>query len=117
MIVIALGANLPSHAGAPRVTIEAALKTMQARSIQPRRVSSFYKTRAWPDPNDPPFVNAVASVDTKLPPRELMAVLHDVETAFGRARSAKNAPRTLDLDIIDYDGRHEAGPPELPHHR
>ncbi len=37
------------------------------------------------------------------------------ETSFGRKRSIKNAPRTLDLDLIDYDGRVEEGPPVLPH--
>jgi 2-amino-4-hydroxy-6-hydroxymethyldihydropteridine diphosphokinase len=43
--------------------------------------------------------------------------LHQVETSFGRRRAAKNAPRTLDLDLLDYDGRVEAGPPTLPHPR
>ncbi len=46
-----------------------------------------------------------------------MDVLHDVETSFGRERTAKNAPRTLDLDLIDYQGRVEDGPPVLPHPR
>ena len=47
----------------------------------------------------------------------LMGVLHNVENAFGRERAAKNAPRTLDLDLIDYEGRMEDGPPILPHPR
>ena len=46
-----------------------------------------------------------------------MKLLHETETAFGRTRSVKNAPRTLDLDLIDYDGRVEEGPPVLPHPR
>jgi len=46
-----------------------------------------------------------------------MELLHDTEDFFGRTRGAKNAPRTLDLDLIDYDGRIERGPPELPHPR
>jgi len=46
-----------------------------------------------------------------------MDVLHDTETAFGRTRSARNAPRTLDLDLIDFDAVVEPGPPALPHPR
>jgi len=80
-------------------------------------VSKFYATPAWPDPNDPPFVNAVAHVQTTVSPTELLAVLHNVETAFGRRRGERNAPRTLDLDLLAYDGRIEAGPPALPHPR
>jgi 2-amino-4-hydroxy-6-hydroxymethyldihydropteridine diphosphokinase len=72
---------------------------------------------AWMCAPSPPFVNAVAHVETALSPTELLAALHNVETAFGRKRSERNAPRTLDLDLLDYDGRIEPGPPELPHPR
>jgi len=56
-------------------------------------------------------------VRTELSPAALMATLHDIEKSFGRKRSAPNAPRSLDLDLIDYDGRVEVGPPVLPHPR
>ncbi len=46
-----------------------------------------------------------------------MELLHETETAFGRSRSVRNAPRTLDLDLLDFGGRVEAGPPTLPHPR
>ena len=117
MIVVALGANLDSQAGSPRATLLAALDTLRERGVKVAAVSPFYRTRAWPDPNDPDYVNAVASVVTALSPRELMDVLEQTETHFGRERSEKNAPRTLDLDLIDYDGRVEQGPPVLPHPR
>jgi 2-amino-4-hydroxy-6-hydroxymethyldihydropteridine diphosphokinase len=117
MIVIALGANLPSRAGEPRDTLKAALTELSAHDVRIASVSSYYVTKAWPDPADPPFVNAVARIETKLSPAELMALLHRTETGFGRQRTKKNAPRTLDLDLIDYDGRVETGPPVLPHPR
>ena len=117
MILIALGANLPSMAGAPAETLRAALARLGGEGVTVRAVSSFYNTKAWPDPTDPPFVNAVAAVATGLPPDALLAALHRVEAAFGRSRSVKNAPRSLDLDLLDYDGRIEAGPPILPHPR
>jgi 2-amino-4-hydroxy-6-hydroxymethyldihydropteridine diphosphokinase len=117
MILIALGANLPSMAGAPAETLRAALARLGGEGVTVRAVSSFYKTKAWPDPADPPFVNAVTAVATGLPPDALLAALHRVEAAFGRSRSVKNAPRSLDLDLLDYDGRIVAGPPILPHPR
>jgi 2-amino-4-hydroxy-6-hydroxymethyldihydropteridine diphosphokinase len=80
-------------------------------------VSSFYKSPAWPDPSDPPFVNAVAAIRTGLQPPELLGLLHKVETEFGRMRSVPNAPRTLDIDLIDQDGLVRCGDVVLPHPR
>lgn len=117
MILIALGANLPSKAGAPADTLNAALHALSVRGVTCEAVSGFVTTKAWPDPTDPPYVNAVARVATQLTPQALLGLLHETEDAFGRVRSARNAPRTLDLDIVDYDGKIEAGPPELPHPR
>ncbi len=117
MILIALGANSDSAAGPPAITIVSSLGCMAAQQIRVLKVSSFYRTPAWPDPSDPPFVNAVALVQTPLGPAGLLQALHTIEVTFGRERSHPNAPRTLDLDLIDYDGRVEEGPPVLPHPR
>lgn len=117
MILVALGANLPSESGHPRDTILDALAVMPAQKIRVLKVSALYRTPAWPDPTDPPFVNAVALVETPLAPDDLLTALHAIEAQFGRFRSHPNAPRTLDLDLIDYDGRVEVGPPVLPHPR
>lgn len=117
MIVIALGANLPSRAGAPRETLDAAMRELPRHGIRVVAVSSYYVTKAWPDPSDPPFVNAVAQLETELSPRELLALLHRIEESYGRKREKKNAPRTLDIDLIDYNSRIEPGPPEVPHPR
>jgi 2-amino-4-hydroxy-6-hydroxymethyldihydropteridine diphosphokinase len=117
MILIALGANLPSHAGPPAATLRAALSQLAQSGAVPLALSPFYETPAWPDPRDPKFVNAVARIETELAPEKLMELLQAVEAAFGRERAVLNAPRTLDLDILDYDGRVEEGPPILPHPR
>ena len=117
MILIALGANLPSRAGSPAETLRAALAALADRGISVGAVSRFFRTPAWPDPHDPPFVNAVARVETELAPRALLDVLLNLETQFGRQPGPRNAPRPLDLDLVDYDGRTEDGPPELPHPR
>jgi len=117
MILIALGGNLPSHAGLPAATIRAALDELSRNGVEPLAISRLFATPAWPDPSEPSFVNGVSSVKTELSPAELLKCLHAVERSFGRERDRKNAPRTLDLDILDYDGRVETGPPELPHPR
>lgn len=117
MILIALGANLPSSAGTPAETVQAALAALERNGVEPVKVSCLYKSEAWPNPADPPFVNAVAQVETRLSPEALLDRLHEIERSFGRARGLRNAPRTLDLDILDCDGRIQSGPPTLPHPR
>lgn len=117
MILIALGANLPSPSGPPAETLRAALRELQCRNVCVLAVSPFYKSAAWPDPRDPPFVNAVAQVGANLTPLELLTEMRKIEIAFGRAITRRNAPRTLDLDLLDYNGLVEEGPPTLPHPR
>lgn len=120
MIIVALGSNLSSPFGAPDATILRAIDTLSAQIGSLDRVSHLWRSPAWPDANDPPFVNAVAAVNTTLPPSELLERLHGIENMFGRQRSEnvlRNAPRTLDLDLIDYEGLVQKGPAELPHPR
>lgn len=118
MILIALGANLDSPVGPPAATIAAALDALAKNGVEIEAISAFFATPAWPDPSDPPFVNVVARVGSAPMPAELLDILHAIESVYGRTRSAKrNAPRTLDLDLIDYHGRVEEGPPTLPHPR
>ena len=121
MIIVALGANLPWRLRPPEDTIRAALDDLENRNTEVEAVSRLFRSPAWPDPSDPPFVNAVARISTALSPSDLMGVMHDIEASFGRRRSkdspTRNAPRTLDLDLIDYDGLVQTGPPVLPHPR
>lgn len=104
MIYIALGANLASFAGPPAATLRRALDVFPQRGVGVEVVSPFYRSSAWPKASDPAFVNAVARVRTKLTPGMLMRLLLQIETEFGRKRAIKWAPRTLDLDIVDYAG-------------
>ena len=63
MILLALGANLPSAKGTPKETLRAALASLGARGITVERQSGFYASEAWPNPSDPPFVNATIGFD------------------------------------------------------
>lgn len=117
MILLALGASIPSIAGSPQDTLHAAIVALGEDGVRVLSVSRFYKTLAWPNPADPPFINTVLKIGTELSPPQLLIQLHGVEAKFGRTRIARNAPRTLDIDIVDYNGRIEDGPPQLPHPR
>ncbi|GJL90567.1 2-amino-4-hydroxy-6-hydroxymethyldihydropteridine diphosphokinase [Hyphococcus sp.] len=119
MILVAAGSNLP-FCGVDSQHI--VLKAFRAvgRMSRVKRLSALYESPAWPDPSDPAFVNAAAEIETSLSPDALMAALHAIEAAFGRRRSARNAPRTLDLDLIAYHDEVRGGENAeliLPHPR
>ncbi len=102
--VLGLGANL----GDPVTTLHEAIAALQSN---PRsadwQISPFYRTAPiGSDEAQPDYVNAVAVCRTDLEPEALMQWLLDTERHFGRDRShdiARNAPRTLDLDLLIYD--------------
>ncbi|MHA6289625.1 2-amino-4-hydroxy-6-hydroxymethyldihydropteridine diphosphokinase [Maricaulis sp. CAU 1757] len=118
-IYIALGANLPLGDATPRMTLAAALEALASEGVELVARSSDWHSPAWPDPSDPPYVNAVAEVRTNLSADEVLERLLAVETRFGRQREVRWASRTLDLDLIDYRGQVRTGDERLilPHPR
>jgi len=120
-IYIGLGGNLPHpQYGAPKATLQAALAGLRDRGIQVRRLSPWYRTAPVPASEQPWYFNAVAELATDLPADRLLAELHAVEEQFGRVRSVPNAPRIIDLDLLDFRGEIAAGGPgkaTLPHPR
>lgn len=95
---IALGANLGDAAQALRD----ALAALDAHpGVRVLRTSGFYRT-APVDAGGPDFINAVALVATTLTAPNLLAALQAIEQAAGRLRPYRNAPRTLDLDLLTY---------------
>ena len=106
MILIALGANLPTaRHGPPARGLDAALAALADVGVRTVARSRWYRSAPFPPAAGPWFVNGVARVETVLPPRALMARLLSVEAAFGRRRSVAGAARPLDLDLLDYRGR------------
>jgi 2-amino-4-hydroxy-6-hydroxymethyldihydropteridine diphosphokinase len=121
MILIALGANLPSERfGHPRATLAAALDMLEGSDLHVVARSSWYESAPVPPSGQPWFVNAVAWIGTEFAPAVLLRHLHDVEAALGRVRSdTPNAPRAADLDLLDYNGwiSNADDWPRLPHPR
>ena len=118
MILLGLGSNLGyGDLGPPEILRAATAKIGEFAPILAR--SSLYRSQAWPAPSDPVFCNAVIAVETRFAAGGLLAALQDVERAFGRRPAARNAPRSLDIDILDFNGAVSAPgeTPELPHPR
>ncbi len=116
---IALGANLPSPAGPPDVTLAAALEHIRSLGRVAAR-SSLYSTEPVGFADQPRFLNAVVALETDLAPRPLLDALLSIERSFGRDRSGSvpNGPRTLDLDILLYGDLVLTEPGlEIPHPR
>lgn len=95
---VGLGANL-GDARAALAAAFAALDVLPGTRLVRR--SSLWRS-APVDAAGPDFHNAVAELDTALAPAELLAALHAIEAAHGRERPYRNAPRTLDLDLLFY---------------
>lgn len=99
---IALGSNL-GDARAQVLGAFDALAQLPGTRLLAR--SPLYLTPPWGVLAQPPFINAVAHVDTALPPHELLDALLAIERAAGRVRDGERwGPRTLDLDILHLDG-------------
>ncbi len=110
---IGLGANL----GDRIATLRTATQRLEALG-RVTRVSSLYETEPVGYLEQPPFLNAVAALETALDPTALLRALLGIERELGRTRSFPDAPRTLDLDLL-LDGDVMLGTSELtlPHPR
>jgi 2-amino-4-hydroxy-6-hydroxymethyldihydropteridine diphosphokinase len=95
---VGIGANLgDAHAN----VLDALDRLTWTPGVRLLRASSLYRT-APIDSSGDDYINAVAEVDTSLSPRALLAALHGIEQAHSRERPYRNAPRTLDLDLLIY---------------
>jgi 2-amino-4-hydroxy-6-hydroxymethyldihydropteridine diphosphokinase len=105
VILIGIGGNLESaQFGPPRDTLTAALAALKEKRIRILTRSGWYRTEPVPRSDQPWFVNAVVSLATELGAKDLLNALQSTERQFGRVRGEPNAPRILDLDILDYQG-------------
>jgi len=114
---VALGCNLPGAYTSREALLEAALAAFASEGLEVVRRSAWWTSAAWPDPAAPAYLNGVAVVETVLDPAETLVALHRIESAFDRARGERNAPRTLDLDLVAYGRRVIVDELLLPHPR
>jgi 2-amino-4-hydroxy-6-hydroxymethyldihydropteridine diphosphokinase len=113
-VYVGLGANLGDRG-------EAMLQALQAMAVLPHTqlvaVSSLYSS-APVDASGPDYLNAVAALETTQAPEAFLQALQALELAAGRERPYRNAPRTLDLDIVLWGAQQLATPVlTVPHPR
>jgi 2-amino-4-hydroxy-6-hydroxymethyldihydropteridine diphosphokinase len=116
MILIGIGSNISGNWGTPRATVRKAIATLRKSACKVLSVSSIVETAPFGNTKQPNFINAVVRIATKLDPESLLQRLQQIEKDAGRKRGRKWGPRTLDLDILDYNGLiRSKNPPLLPH--
>ena len=94
---IGLGSNLGDRLG----HLQAAVKALSARGLEPSALSSVYESDAL-GPPQPDYLNAVVSVSTSSTPRELLEALKAIEAELGRHHAERWGPREIDLDLLLY---------------
>lgn len=119
MILIALGSNLSGDFETPEALLRAAVRDLGGTDgISVCAASRIWLTAPVPVSDQPWYRNAAIRVKTQKSPEDLMTALLETEARFGRARSVANAARTLDLDLLAFDGEIRNTPHlTLPHPR
>ncbi|MEM9514822.1 MAG: 2-amino-4-hydroxy-6-hydroxymethyldihydropteridine diphosphokinase [Actinomycetota bacterium] len=114
--LIALGSNIGDRLAHLRAAADA---IDELDGVEVNQVSSLYESAPVGGPGgQDAFYNAALTVTSVLPPDELLAALHRIEHTRGRERTVHWGPRTLDLDLLDFDGQVSDDPALLlPHPR
>ena len=92
-----------SYLGNKISNIEIAIVELEKYKIKILKSSSNYISESWPNSSMPSYVNIIIKIKTSLVPLELLKICNLIELKLGRVRGKKNAPRTCEIDIIDYD--------------
>jgi len=105
MVILGLGSNLLSSFGDRFQNIDRAIFLLNRLGVQIIKKSSYYETPSYPAATNPKFINVIVQAKLSLNPKQLASVIIDVENKLERKRSKKNAPRTCDIDIIDFNSK------------
>jgi len=109
IVYLSLGSNLGDREGNLRAALD---------RLHPVRISPIYETEPVDYTDQPLFLNLVAEMDTSLSPRDLLRFTQMIEEDLGRVRGIPKGPRTLDIDILFYNGLVVQEPGlEIPHPR
>ena len=114
IVFIGVGSNLGDREGH---LLSAKTELLACSGVRDLCCSPVYESSPV-DAEGANYLNAVWSFETDSSPREILAMLHEVEEKAGRVRGSKNAPRTLDLDLLFYDAKVISEPDlKVPHPR
>lgn len=102
---LGLGANM----GDPKDALDKAIEQLPCRdgyhppALKVLQCSAYHTTKPISHIPQEDYLNCVVEIETTLPPRELMTLLLEIETALGRERTTRWGPRTIDIDVLTYD--------------
>jgi len=112
---IGVGSNLGDREKYIKNAIE---KLKETEGVEVKKISGIYETEPVGGPKQGKYLNGVIEIETWLEPGDLMIKLQKIEKQSGRIRSVKNAPRTIDLDILLYGDKKIDEPGlKIPHPR
>jgi len=103
--LIGLGANLPTSTRTPMEALVYALELICVESTRLKSISRWFSTPAFPKGSGPDYINGVVSVETDLPPKDLLKHLAAIEEKLGRVRETRWGARVCDLDLLDYQSQ------------
>ena len=113
-VYLGLGSNLGDREG----HLGRGLEALGARGVRVTAVSGLYETEPVGGPAQGPYLNLAAGAETALSPEALLEAALEAEAEAGRVRTVRNAPRTLDVDILFYgDLVRRTGHLTVPHPR
>ena len=104
MILIGLGSNVEGPWGSPEQTVATALRRLDSAKTRLISASRLLASKPMGPVDQPDFVNAAAIITTGLNAEQLMLHLHNLELESDRRRTVRWGPRTLDLDLLDFNG-------------
>lgn len=98
-VYLLLGSNLGNSMG----TLNLATIAIEQNAGKVLNASSFYKTAAWGNEDQPDFLNKILIIETKYTAAETLQIILKIETELGRIRTIKNAARIIDIDILFFN--------------
>lgn len=106
-IAVGIGSNTSYQKSSPFSIVQGAVLCLSEHIGVISDLSRVWQSPAWPLGSGPGFLNAVVLIQSDMQANDVLARLLMIEEQFGRVRDARNqnAPRTLDLDIIDHHGQ------------
>jgi 2-amino-4-hydroxy-6-hydroxymethyldihydropteridine diphosphokinase len=112
-VYLSLGSNLGDRALLLRQAVQALAALPHTRQVAESRI---IVTPPWGKTDQPAFLNMAVALDTALAPEELLVAIQRIEHALGRRRVEHWGPRTVDIDLLVYDGETRDTPSlHLPH--
>ena len=105
MIHLNIGSNLESQYGSKFDNISISLDLLIKSKIKVNKISNFYETPSYPNKNFPKFLNIGILVNFEKNYSEFLKITNLIEKKLGRVKTAKNHPRIIDIDIIDFNSK------------